>query len=117
MLLRACIFNSVKISIVIAIYMRSSLICDLFQTADLKLFYPTSVLETGHDILFFWVARMVMMGRKLLGKLPFTEVRSVHAMYEEVQVINQRLVYNRPDHFCLTRCFFTLWYETHTDVK
>jgi valyl-tRNA synthetase len=30
------------------------------QTADLKYFYPTSVLETGYDILFFWVARMIM---------------------------------------------------------
>lgn len=41
------------------------------QTDDLKAFYPTSLLETGHDILFFWVARMVFMGQKLLGKLPF----------------------------------------------
>ena len=32
------------------------------KTADLKKFYPTSVLVTGHDILFFWVARMIMMG-------------------------------------------------------
>ena len=47
-----------------------------FQTEDLKSFYPTTLLETGHDILFFWVARMVMMGRKLTGKLPFTEVKS-----------------------------------------
>lgn len=41
------------------------------QTDDLKVFYPTSLLETGHDILFFWVARMVFFGQKLLGKLPF----------------------------------------------
>lgn len=40
-------------------------------TDDLKVFYPSSVLETGHDILFFWVARMVFFGQKLLGKLPF----------------------------------------------
>ena len=32
------------------------------NTVDLKTFYPNNVLETGHDILFFWVARMVMMG-------------------------------------------------------
>ena len=39
------------------------------QTADLAQFYPTSLLETGHDILFFWVARMVMMGMQLTGTL------------------------------------------------
>ncbi|XP_030375172.1 valine--tRNA ligase isoform X2 [Scaptodrosophila lebanonensis] len=44
------------------------------DTADLQAFYPTSLLETGHDILFFWVARMVFFGQKLLGKLPFKEV-------------------------------------------
>ena len=45
------------------------------QTDELKLFYPGSLLETGHDILFFWVARMVFFGQKLMGKLPFKEVR------------------------------------------
>lgn len=35
------------------------------NTDDLKAFYPTSILETGSDILFFWVARMVMMGLQL----------------------------------------------------
>ncbi|KAA8528160.1 hypothetical protein F0562_035589 [Nyssa sinensis] len=44
------------------------------DTEDLKAFYPTSVLETGHDILFFWVARMVMLGIKLGGDVPFTKV-------------------------------------------
>lgn len=44
------------------------------QTMDLKAFYPGTLLETGHDILFFWVAKMVMLGTKLMGKLPFTEV-------------------------------------------
>lgn len=38
------------------------------------MFYPGTLLETGHDILFFWVARMVMLGLKLTGKLPFKEV-------------------------------------------
>lgn len=42
--------------------------------ADLKTFYPTSVLVTGFDIIFFWVARMVMLGLKLIGKVPFKEV-------------------------------------------
>jgi valyl-tRNA synthetase len=40
------------------------------QTQDLAEFYPTSLLETGRDILFFWVARMVMMGMKLTGAGP-----------------------------------------------
>ncbi|XP_058834908.1 valine--tRNA ligase [Topomyia yanbarensis] len=44
------------------------------NTDDLKLYYPTTLLETGHDILFFWVARMVFFGQTLLGKLPFKEV-------------------------------------------
>lgn len=44
------------------------------NTNDLQLYYPTSLLETGHDILFFWVARMVFFGQTLLGKLPFREV-------------------------------------------
>ncbi|NTW04024.1 MAG: valine--tRNA ligase, partial [Oscillochloris sp.] len=41
------------------------------ETPDLKLFYPTSVMETGYDILFFWVARMMMMGCYLTGTEPF----------------------------------------------
>ncbi|KAK3034819.1 hypothetical protein RJ639_033724 [Escallonia herrerae] len=44
------------------------------NTEDLKAFYPTSVLETGHDILFFWVARMVMLGIKLGGDVPFSKI-------------------------------------------
>ncbi|KAF8469662.1 tRNA synthetases class I-domain-containing protein [Kalaharituber pfeilii] len=44
------------------------------QTADMENLYPMSLLETGWDILFFWVARMVMLGIKLTGKVPFTEV-------------------------------------------
>lgn len=49
------------------------------QTDDLKAFYPTSLLETGLDILFFWVARMVMMGLQLTDTLPFHTVY-LHAM-------------------------------------
>ena len=52
------------------------------QTADLDAFYPTSLLETGHDILFFWVARMVMQGMKLTGKVPFSQVY-LHAMVRD----------------------------------
>ncbi|CAF2254456.1 unnamed protein product [Brassica rapa] len=45
------------------------------ETDDFKAFYPTSLIETGHDILFFWVARMVMMGIKLSGgEVPFSKV-------------------------------------------
>lgn len=44
------------------------------QTEALKTFYPTSVLVTGFDIIFFWVARMVMMGLKFTGEVPFHEV-------------------------------------------
>jgi hypothetical protein len=45
-------------------------------------FFPTTLLETGHDILFFWVARMVFFGQKLMGKLPFSEVY-LHAMVRD----------------------------------
>jgi valyl-tRNA synthetase len=41
------------------------------KSQELDLFYPGSLLETGWDILFFWVARMVFFGRKLLGDIPF----------------------------------------------
>ena len=44
------------------------------ETPELKKFYPTSVLVTGYDIIFFWVARMVMMGLKFQGKVPFRHV-------------------------------------------
>jgi len=44
------------------------------DTQDLRELFPTSVLETGWDILFFWVARMIMMSLKLTGKIPFKEV-------------------------------------------
>lgn len=52
------------------------------ETQDLNVFYPGTLLETGHDILFFWVARMVMMGLKLTGKLPFKEVY-LHAVVRD----------------------------------
>jgi valyl-tRNA synthetase len=44
------------------------------ETPDYKYFYPTTVLETGYDILFFWVARMIMDGLELTGKAPFETV-------------------------------------------
>ncbi len=44
------------------------------KTNALKTFYPTTVLVTGFDIIFFWVARMIMMGLKFTGRVPFQEV-------------------------------------------
>jgi valyl-tRNA synthetase len=44
------------------------------KTEDLDYFYPTSVMETGYDILFFWVARMIMMGLEDTGDIPFHTV-------------------------------------------
>jgi valyl-tRNA synthetase len=52
------------------------------QTDDLKSFYPTSVLVTGFDILFFWVARMIMVGLKFMADVPFREVY-IHALVRD----------------------------------
>lgn len=52
------------------------------DTDDLKTFYPTSVLITGFDILFFWVARMIMMGVKFMNKPPFDHVY-IHALIRD----------------------------------
>ena len=50
----------------------------MMQTEDLSKFYPTDLLETASDIMFFWVARMVMMALKLTSVLPFKEVFAMH---------------------------------------
>jgi len=52
------------------------------KTADLETFYPTSVMETGHDIIFFWVARMMMMGIHFMDDVPFETVY-LHAMVRD----------------------------------
>jgi valyl-tRNA synthetase len=52
------------------------------QTETLQKFYPTSCLVTGFDILFFWVARMMMMGTKFMKKVPFKEVY-IHALVRD----------------------------------
>ncbi len=52
------------------------------RTADLETYYPTSVLVTGFDIIFFWVARMMMMGLKFMGEVPFRDVY-VHALVRD----------------------------------
>jgi len=51
-------------------------------TAELKTFYPNSVMETGHDILFFWVARMMMLGLHFMKDVPFRTVY-LHAMVRD----------------------------------
>lgn len=52
------------------------------ETEDLKTFYPTDLLVTGFDILFFWVARMIMMGLKFAGDIPFKDVY-IHALVRD----------------------------------
>eukprot|EP01087_Luapelamoeba_hula_P023115 TRINITY_DN844_c1_g1_i2.p1 TRINITY_DN844_c1_g1~~TRINITY_DN844_c1_g1_i2.p1 ORF type:complete len:900 (+),score=163.70 TRINITY_DN844_c1_g1_i2:628-3327(+) len=52
------------------------------ESPDYKAFYPNALLETGHDIIFFWVARMVMMGITLTGQVPFSQVY-LHAMVRD----------------------------------
>jgi len=54
------------------------------QSATLQKFYPTSCLVTGFDILFFWVARMMMMGLKFMGQVPFKDVY-IHALVRDAQ--------------------------------
>ncbi len=54
------------------------------QTETLNKFYPTSCLVTGFDILFFWVARMMMMGQKFMGQVPFKDVY-IHALVRDAQ--------------------------------
>lgn len=54
------------------------------STDDLKKFFPTSVLVTGFDIIFFWVARMMMMSCKFMGKAPFHTVH-IHALVKDEQ--------------------------------
>jgi len=49
------------------------------ETQDLKTYYPTNLLITGYDILFFWVARMIMMGLRFTGQAPFRQV-SLHSL-------------------------------------
>lgn len=54
------------------------------QTPELKQFYPTSVLVTGYDIIFFWVARMIMMGLEFQQEIPFKHV-FIHGLVRDSQ--------------------------------
>ncbi|HWQ89689.1 MAG TPA: valine--tRNA ligase [Desulfitobacteriaceae bacterium] len=54
------------------------------RTADLEKFYPTSVLVTGRDIIFFWVARMIFMGLEFMKEVPFRQVM-IHGLVLDAQ--------------------------------
>ena len=54
------------------------------ETPELKRYYPTDVLVTGFDIIFFWVARMIMMGLRFMGEVPFHTVY-IHALVRDSQ--------------------------------
>ncbi len=54
------------------------------RTEDLKTYYPTSLLITGFDILFFWVARMIVMGLEFMGEVPFATVH-IHALVRDAE--------------------------------